>query len=147
MKKILLICLLFFHLIVNAQSGYELYRCDQIQFRTKDDNGSWSEWTAKEANMIIRNCVTEDRVEFNNTSKTIVYIIDLLSTSQDYVDDDGDKYNIKRLQCYDQDGLKCVLVITDWINLPYRNFTIQYSDTEIVFRCKMFKDNTPSTQL
>jgi len=137
MKKIL-----FFLSFILLSAGlfaqeYELYRCSEIGTRTKTTY-SWTEWTFTEVDMLIRICLNESKIEFDNKAETTFYISYEYSSTKG-IDNDGDKYTKKTWSGYDNNGKRCHLVSIDYPNLISRNFILEYSDAELFFATDIIK--------
>lgn len=133
MKKTLLITMLLcLTLSVMAQDKYELYKCSELSSRSKIDN-KWTEWEDNECDILVRMCITENKLEINNQAKTVFYFGNTLSTKS-LIDEDGDVYTQIEWTGYDQEGIKCHLISLDWTHLKNRNFIIAYNNFEIIYR-------------
>ncbi|KKP51590.1 MAG: hypothetical protein UR43_C0019G0033 [candidate division TM6 bacterium GW2011_GWF2_33_332] len=134
MKKTFLILTLLCLTFVLSAQDYELYKCSRSGFRYKNDNRSWSQWAFSEVDMILRLCIKENKLEFNNNNKTVFYFnFKLLNESG--VDKDNDKWTKVIWSGFDDDGLKCNLVSIDYPELTNRNFVLEYFDYEFIFEC------------
>lgn len=128
--------LLFFLSFILLSAGlfaqeYEIYRCSEIATRSKTTY-SWTEWTVAEVDMMIRICLNESKVEFDNKAQTVFHIsYEYSSTSG--IDDDGDRYSKVTWSGYDNNGKRCHLVSIDYPNLTARNFILEYNDAELFF--------------
>ena len=127
---LILLCLTF---VLSAQD-YELYKCTRSGYRAKNDNGSWSQWTYADVDMILRLDKDIGKIEFNNKVKSVFYFSELLDEDKG-VDNDGDKWSFRKWSGYDEDGLKCYLKSIDYPTLKNRNFVLEYLDYEFVFEC------------
>ena len=141
MKKLFLIVILMC-LTLNMLAQYELYKCVSTSSRYKNDSGNWSSWIYNDVNMILRLDTDDQKLEFNNKANTVFYFIETLSEDSG-IDEDGDKYSVKRWYGYDHNGNKCRLISIDYPNLKNRNFILEYSDIEVRFETTII--NTPSS--
>ena len=139
MKQLLTILLCLITLSAIGQN-YELYSCNTISRRMMIDN-NWSTWDdLKVNNMIIRNCIRENRIEFNNVAQTKFYMIRELRRERG-IDKDGDKYLLITWTGYDQNGLACNMISMDYTDLRNRNFMLEYADTQTLFMCEILNQN------
>ena len=140
MKKIVLLSITIIVLslyAVGQEEEYEMYRCDKISHRTKDDAGTWLEWEHYEMkSLIIRNDLNLNVFEINLDPIKKIYLLKKLSDA-DWIDDEGDRCVTTIYSGYDEKSLKCEWSKIDYPGLTNINFRLAYSNSEYFFRCKI----------
>ena len=121
--------------VVDAQSGEKLIlKVDQYNYGNVDanDNIAWDGWETVNLRIVIDNV---DRiVTINNKLKSKFYLITLIYENSGK-DEDGDYYSVYQYECYDEEGIECLLLFKVWKDINLTQMTVSYSDIAVSYRC------------
>lgn len=136
MKRVIFMTMIMCITLSVMAQEYEIYRCELFGSRIQNMDNEWPAWEESNVNMLIRMCINERKIEFNTEANTVIYFSEKFSEKKG-TDSEGDDYVEVAWSGYDQDGVKCLLVSKDFINLASRIFVIKYAQVEAYYSCEI----------